>query len=173
MPKPCIVEMNNTGIDLPYFAVTKKIINNPLWIFWHLTNNFVFHRLPIYLQGKWYLTSASTVQMWLSQLERSLAAWRSYLCNLLASLSLGRCMCVWYCHGWPYRVSFWEVRALCGSKDGQWLFSVKLARWRRSAAGSEARSTSSLPRPASSTRWVMSVFIIRPNPFLLHMSHRV
>ena len=38
--------------------------------------------------------------------------------------------------------------------------------------GHEARPTSSLPRPAPSSRWVMSLFIMRPNPFLLHMTHR-
>lgn len=118
----------------------------------------------MYLCGKWELNG-------LNQHCKSGRALYILLPEGMAELCV--CACVWHSHGWP-ACGVWEAHSCC---DGQLDSGCSQDSWLGGGTALRACNSAHLqlapPRPAPSTRWVMCLFIIRPNPFLLHMSHRV
>lgn len=94
--------------------------------------------------------------------------WRQWVLSIgtvCVYVALSRVVCVW---------SWYFGRHAVVVMDSLTVVALRKAGWMEAQhSGHRARSTSSSPCPAPSTRWVMSVLLMRPNPFLLHMTHRV
>lgn len=80
-------------------------------------------------------------------------------------VALSRVVCVWTWYFGRHAVVVMDSLTVVALRKAGWMEAQH--------SGHRARSTSSSPCPAPSTRWVMSVLLMRPNPFLLQMTHRV